>query len=117
MGGIYLEGRAGVLVDSGADPEGRLEGIGGPVVHDRKLAIGWHQLQCALCLKPIQRHALVKIAVVQHDGVAPAPVAPVIHRARCLSPPDHQAVIQCNGYGWVACQVALHLHKCNVQGQ
>ena len=107
--GVHLEGGVGVFLHSGADAEGRFKGVGRAVVHDRKLAIRRHQLQRALCLKPVQRHALMEVAVVQHHGVAAVPVPPIIRRARCLPPPDHQAVIQRDRYCWVAGQIALHL--------
>ena len=48
----HLERRVGVVVNGAGHAEGWPEGVRAAVVHDRKLAIGGHQLQRPLRLKP-----------------------------------------------------------------
>lgn len=53
-----LEGRVRVVLHGARHAERRLERVRGAVIHDRKLAVRRHQLQQALRLEALQRHAL-----------------------------------------------------------
>ena len=66
-----------------------------PVVHDRKLPIGWHKLQGPLSIKSIQGDALMEVAVIQHDRILRGATAmAVVMAVSTPSPADCQCVIQ-----------------------
>ena len=48
-----------------------------PVVHQSKLAIWWFQFQSSFRIEPIQRYALMEVAVIQHDNLGWIPTAEV----------------------------------------
>mmetsp|Transcript_27336 Transcript_27336/g.68629 ORF Transcript_27336/g.68629 Transcript_27336/m.68629 type:complete len:607 (-) Transcript_27336:60-1880(-) len=108
-GDLHLHARAPNLAHHGKDAEGDVDVLCDAILHELKLAVGWHKRDGAVCVELVEFDALVECAVVHLDALAPPACAraPPHHSLLLL---HHQLVVHAKLALGHAGEVALHQH-------